>query len=213
MILGLELIMEEQHATGMIPMEVNNTAAIIATHSIRPGPGHYLWDLFHQWLQMVANKHQDMDLLVRWTPGHIDIEGNEEVDKKAKAAAKHGSSPNQQLPSQLCKTLPHRKSAIHQGYHTKLKQMAVKVWKKSPQYEHMKRIDMLLPSDKFAKQTSKLPCKHASLLFQLWSGHILLNKHLHWILEIESPICPCCHQHDKTVMHSVMHCPAHQDAW
>jgi ribonuclease HI len=132
MILGLELIREEQHATGMIPMGVDNTAAIIATHSIRPGPGHYLWDLFHQQLQMVAIKHQDMDLLVRWTPGHIDIEGNKEVDKEAKAAAKHGSSPNQQLPSQLCKTLPHSKSAIHQGYHVKLKQMAVNVWKKSP---------------------------------------------------------------------------------
>jgi uncharacterized FlaG/YvyC family protein len=87
---------------------------------------------------MVANKHQDMDLLVRWTPGHIDIEGNEEADKEAK----HGSSPNQQLPSQLHKTLPHSKSAICQEYHTKLKQMAVKVWKKSPRYECMKRIDM-----------------------------------------------------------------------
>jgi hypothetical protein len=42
-----------------------------------------------------------MELLIRWTvtPGHIDrIEGNEE------AAAKHGSSPNRKLPSQLRKT-------------------------------------------------------------------------------------------------------------
>ena len=69
MILGLELIREEWHANGMIPMGVNNMAAIVATHSIKPGPGHYLWDLFHWQLQMVTNKHQDMDLLV-WG-GHL----------------------------------------------------------------------------------------------------------------------------------------------
>ena len=53
-----------------------------------------------------------MDLLVRWTPGHIDIEGNEEADKEAKAAAQYGSSPNQNLPAPLWKTLPQSKSAV-----------------------------------------------------------------------------------------------------
>jgi len=42
MVLGLELIREERHANGMIPMGINNTAAIIATHSIKLGPEHYL---------------------------------------------------------------------------------------------------------------------------------------------------------------------------
>lgn len=43
MILGLESIREEKQANGMIPMGVDNTAAIIATHSTKLGPGHYLW--------------------------------------------------------------------------------------------------------------------------------------------------------------------------
>jgi len=36
-------------------------------------------------------------------------------------------------------------------------------------YKWMKQIDSVLPSDKFSKQTSKMLCKHMSLLFQLWS--------------------------------------------
>jgi len=70
---------------------------------------------------MVTNKHQDMDLLIRWTPGHIDIEGNKEADKEAKAGAKHGSSLNQKLPPQLQKTLPHSKLAVQQAFYAKLK--------------------------------------------------------------------------------------------
>jgi hypothetical protein len=212
MILGLELIREERHANGTIPMGVDNTSAITATHSIKPGPGHYLWDLFHRRLQMVTDKHQDMDLLVRWTPGHIDIKGNEEADKEAKAAAKDGSSPSQKLPSQLRKMLPRSKSAVQQAFHAKLKRAAAKVWQRSPRYERMKRIDPALPSDKFSKQTSKMLRKHASLLFQLRSGHAPLNTHLHRIQKADSPICPCCHQHNETVMHYVMHCPAHKNA-
>jgi len=194
-----------------IPMGVDNTSAITATHSIKTGPGHHLWDLFHQWLQLVTNRHQDMKLLVWWTPGHIDIEGNEEANKEAKAAAKHGSSPNQKLPVQLQKMLPHSKSAVQQALHMKLKQAAAKAWQKSPRYKHMRHIDPVLPSDKFSKQTFKLLCKHASILFQLQSGHAPLNMHLHQIQKANSPICPCCHQHNKMVMHYVLHCPAHKN--
>jgi len=88
----------------------------------------------------------------------------------------------------------------------------VKAWQKSPQYEWMKQIDSTLPSDKFSKQTLKMLCKHTSLLFQLRSGHIPLNKHLHRIQKADSPTCPRCHQHDETVMHYVMHCLAHKNA-
>ena len=93
---------------------------------------------------MVTDRHQDMDLLIRWMPGHIDIKANEEADKEAKAAAKHGSSPNQKLPSQLQKMLPHSK--FQQAFHAKLKQAAAKVWQNSPWYEQMKQIDSMLPS-------------------------------------------------------------------
>ena len=48
MVLGLELIREERHANGTIPMGINNMSAITAIHAIKLGLGHYLWDLFHR---------------------------------------------------------------------------------------------------------------------------------------------------------------------
>ena len=45
LILGLELIREEEEGVdGLITIGINNTAAINATHAIRPSPGHYIWD-------------------------------------------------------------------------------------------------------------------------------------------------------------------------
>ncbi|KAJ7097481.1 hypothetical protein C8R44DRAFT_532373, partial [Mycena epipterygia] len=46
-------------------------------------------------------------------------------------------------------------------------------------------------------------------LIQLRIGHTILNKHLHHINHADSPICPCCHQGDETVIHYLLHCPAH----
>jgi ribonuclease HI len=212
MILGLELIREENGVKGMVSMGVDNVSAITATHSIKPGPGHHIWDTFHRRLQMVSRKHPDMDLLVRWTPGHVGIKGNEEADLEAKKASVHGSSPKHKLPAPLRKELPHSKSAIRQKYHAKLKREAEKIWTKSPRYARMKQIDPTLPSPSFAKQTAKMIRKHTSLLFQLRTGHIPLNMHLYKIQKAESPICPCCHGHIETVAHFITRCPAHKAA-
>ena len=42
MILGLELIREERDVEGMVSMGIDNTAAICATHAIKPGPSHHI---------------------------------------------------------------------------------------------------------------------------------------------------------------------------
>ena len=55
MILGLELIREEREVDGMVLMGTDNTAAIVATHAIKPGPSHHIWDLFHKRLGMARN--------------------------------------------------------------------------------------------------------------------------------------------------------------
>ena len=134
MILGLELLQEERQLNGMTPIGVDNIAAIIATQSIKPKPGQHLWDLFHRRLRIVTNKHKDMDLLVKWTPGHIDIKGNEEADREAKDAVRYSSSTIQKLPAPLRKALPCSKSAAQQMFHQKIKKAAGKIWNKSPCY-------------------------------------------------------------------------------
>ena len=212
MLLGLELIREERRVEGMVSMGTDNTAAIIATHKIKPGPSHYIWDLFHKRLAMVRNKHRDMDLLVKWVPGHMDIVGNDRADTEAKKAATVGSSPLRKLPAPLRKMLPHSKSATKQEYHRKIKLEAMKLWSKSPRFDRMALIDPDLSHVKFAKLIRSISRNHASVLFQLRAGHVPLNVYLHRIKKADSPICPSCHQYRETVLHYIMHCETHTAA-
>ena len=212
MVLGLELLREERSLEGMVSMGTDNTAAISATHAIKPSPSHYIWDIFHKRLKMVQNKHKAMDLLVKWVPGHMDIVGNDRADVEAKKAATEGSSPLHKLPAPLRKTLPRSKSAIRQEYHRKIKLAAIASWASSPRFDRMALIDPDLSHAKFAKLTRSLSRNHASILFQLRSGHVPLNTYLHRIKKADSPICPSCQQYRETVMHYIMRCEAHSVA-
>ncbi|KAG2036260.1 hypothetical protein BDR03DRAFT_866465, partial [Suillus americanus] len=46
-------------------------------------------------------------------------------------------------------------------------------------------------------------------LFQLRTGHVPLNKHLHRISKAPSPTCTACHQKNESVYHFILECPAH----
>ena len=101
---------------------------------------------FHKRVTMVHNKHKEMELLVKWVPGPMDIVGNDQADTEAKKAVTNGSSPVCKLPAPLRKTLPGSKLAVHQAYHHKLKWAASKVWFKS-RFERMALIDPELVND------------------------------------------------------------------
>ena len=161
---------------------------------------------------MVHNRHKGMDLLVKWVPRHMDIIGNDKADTEAKKAATLGSSPMRKLPAPLRKNLPRSKSAARQEYHRKLKLAAVEVWTSSPRLERMNLVDPELSYNKFNKLTRSISRNHASILFQLHSGHVPLNTYLHQIKREDSPICPNCHQFRETVSHFILHCEAHTQA-
>ena len=207
MILGLELIREEEDARGMIPLGVDNQAAITATRSIKPAPSHYIWDAFHKHLRGANQAHPHMDLLIRWTPGHVDIEGNEMADSEAKSAITDG--PSGTLPKLLRGKLPRSKAAARQHWHAKLKALAAKRWRTSPRYPRLVGIDPALPSPSFLQLTANLPRKHAAILFQLRTGHAPLAQHLYRLGKADSPICPCCNMHEESVDHYLVFCPAH----
>ncbi|KAJ7198263.1 hypothetical protein GGX14DRAFT_306981, partial [Mycena pura] len=88
---------------------VDNTAAIDTTTSGKPGPGHHIWDIFHRRLQRAHNIHTNFKLRVVWTPGHVDIPGNEAADVAAKRAAQTGSFGE---PLAALTRLPFGKSAL-----------------------------------------------------------------------------------------------------
>jgi hypothetical protein len=167
-VLALECLRQEveEQVNGIVPLGLDNTSAIGATTCPKPGVGHYIWDIFHRRLTMTRKKHQDFSLRVDWTPGHVDIPGNEAADEAAKRAAQSGSFGG---TPKVLKGLPYSKSVLVLAHKRTLKKAAEKNWKRSRRFARIKDIDDSMPSSKFRKLTSRLPCKHASLLFQLRS--------------------------------------------
>jgi ribonuclease HI len=86
MILAIELLKEEG-GSGSMALGVDNQAAIWATKAFVSKPGHYLMDKFHDDLRKLIPAHDERKLIVRWTPGHHGIPGNEAADEHAKMAA------------------------------------------------------------------------------------------------------------------------------
>ena len=67
LILGVELIREEEMAEGMVPLGIDNMAVISATMAIKPTPSHYIWDILHQKVAMTYNNW------TYWLSGHQAI--------------------------------------------------------------------------------------------------------------------------------------------
>ena len=207
----MELIRKEVNVR-KTSIGIDNQSGITAVISIRPTPSHYIWDLFHNRIHAAIQKHINLEIVIRWMPGHIGIEGNEAADKEAKRAVQEGSSPDDQLPAALQKRLPDSKSAAKQAFMTKLKKKAHKEWKKSTHYQKINQFDDSMPSKKYLKLVKPLRRKQSSILYQLRTGHAPLAKHLHRFHKADSPQCPCCHQEEETVHHYLIRCPAHRSA-
>ncbi|KAJ7187284.1 hypothetical protein C8R46DRAFT_879917 [Mycena filopes] len=210
-VLALECLRQERDEDigGIIPLGVDNTSAIRATTSAKAGVGSYIWDAFQMRLTMARQQHPEFRLRVDWTPGHVDIPGNEAADEAARRAAQTGSFGG---TPRVLTDLPYSKSALALTHMRLLQTSAKKTFKRSPRYARIKDVDNSAPSSKFRKLTAPLPRKHASLLFQLRSHHAPLAKHLFRLKKVPSPICQCCGACEETIDHFLHHCSAHAHA-
>jgi len=204
LVLGMELLQQERNVVE-VSICINSQAAIRAVMGNRTGPGHYILDEFHHQQKELADAQDRMAILVRWTPGHWEITGNEAADEAARRATEGDTTPDAQLPEFLhAGPLPHSKSALRQTFHAKMKQMAMELWSRSPRYQWTNQIVPDLPRASYFKSIARLPRKQTSIITQLITGHAPLNKHLHRIGKSASPICPSCHEHEETVTHFLL---------
>jgi ribonuclease HI len=212
LLLGLHLIKTEKTRTSYA-LGADNQVAITAVATPSNRSGHYL---ANQFLSTAFNLRKingtaNYSLILRWTAGHVNIEGNELADVEAKLASEGTMSETNTLPKILKRPLKHNKSAAKQEHKKKLNNVWNREWKKSPRAHRTKHMDSSLPLSKFLKLISdpNISRKGASWLYQLRSGHIPLNAYLHRFKRAESASCPACGHHNETTQHFLLDCPAY----
>lgn len=148
-----------------------------------------------------------IDLRVQWIPGHKDFALNKKANKLAKKAMKGESNSNTNLPKLLRQPLPFSMAAIKQYLRNKVQNRWKCRWKMSPCYQRTWTINKSTPSKYWPKLVANLLWAQASLIFQLHSRHIGINKYPHCIKHIASPICTNCNNGSvKTIQYFLFEC-------
>ena len=104
----------------------------------------------------IRASHPGIKIAIRWTPGHEGIPGNERADEEAKQVAKGKSSDKRMLPRGCREDLLQSRSAARQTHVKKTKEKAKKWFEHSPRCQRLQRIDPLMPSSSFRKDTQGL---------------------------------------------------------
>jgi ribonuclease HI len=101
LITGVELLRKAREGGASMALGVDNQAVIRRTKSFNSQPGHYLMDIFHDDLRSLLPSDNGRKLVVCWTPGHINMLGNEKADESAKRVAKGDVTEADHLPTSL----------------------------------------------------------------------------------------------------------------
>jgi ribonuclease HI len=86
--LGAKLAWTYRSGAEDIEIALDNQAVIRALESTKPQPGTHILTAARHLLHQIQQRQKIGTVLhVQWVLGHLGIEGNEAVDKEAKAAA------------------------------------------------------------------------------------------------------------------------------
>ena len=113
----------------------DSQVALRARMGTKGALGYHLVDHFHEQIERAQQQHSRAGVRLRWTPGHVGMEGNERVDREAKKAARDGSSPQDRLPKSCRGCMPRSKSAAVQQQRGVSKSKVADILKRSPRYQ------------------------------------------------------------------------------
>jgi hypothetical protein len=183
-------------------------ATVTITQNQRSRPGQYLVDTLLAQLDKLYERNPDVQVTMRWTPGHVGVPGNEYADEQAKKAAEEDSSPVRDLPQLLRRKdkLPHSKSAAIKTFKGSIRTKMEAYAHSSKYLRKLARLDPKFKPSKYATTAASLPRRQSALLVQLRSGHVPVQKHLHRIKKAATATCPGCGTTEETVMHYLLHC-------
>lgn len=214
----------------------DSQAVLRALTNQRTHPSQYLLDYIHDAAERLqakqdslynANDRRDarrrgvnwsgrkkgvFELDLQWVPGHMGFAPNEKADEEAKTAAQGRSSETRTLPVTLRHgPLPASVSALRQEHRAHLTRVWTKRWKKSPRYQRLHTLDRTTPSKKYIRLIDGLSRRQASILTQLRTDHIPLNRHLFRIRRSDTPSCPHCKGITvETISHFLFDCPQYR---
>ena len=196
-----------------VTIYLDNQAVAQATGNRRSQASHYLYDALLLLVSAAYRKHPDLQLHLRWIPGHKGVQGNERADALAKDAAMGQVNETLRLPEVLRRSLPRNLVSIRKTYKASITNQVRHKWSTSKRYLRLRNIDSdSLRPVTYQKLISPLSRAHSSLLMQLRTQHISLNMHLYRIQRSLSPSCPNCGHAAETVCHYLTQCVAYRNA-
>ncbi|MBW0541884.1 hypothetical protein O181_081599 [Austropuccinia psidii MF-1] len=166
----------------------NQGALLKSAHPFKPSTAQYLYlKIFHDInsLQILA------PIQLWWCSGHVGITGNELANTEAKNSALDSTQTTFKLKHSLVKLSQETKKATNKNELTEEETQRTKNLKSKPQ--------ILITA------LNKLEKAKSSILHQLRSEHVGLNKHLKRICLRGDPLCKTCNR-PESVNHFMTHC-------
>jgi ribonuclease HI len=137
-------------------------------------------------------------LCLMWVPGHQGVHGNEEADRLARA----GGETQLIGPEPTCGIAY---STAREQTRSWLRNKHNEYWIQQPGMRHSKSLIKGASKKKTIKLllSGRKKIKDAT---RVLTGHCGMNKHLHTLGLVESPICRFCDEEDETPIHCLCYC-------